>query len=54
MCTAPVRCCPPRLQGGRCCLERTLLIFIEDFAVCVVFVWSLRADSVPLTVVLGA
>jgi hypothetical protein len=38
----PVRCCLPRLQGGRCCLERKLLTLIESAVVCVVFVcWEL-------------
>jgi hypothetical protein len=54
MCTAPVRCYSPRLQGGRCCLERTLLSLIERIVVCVVFVCWLRVDAVPLSAVLGA
>jgi hypothetical protein len=54
MCTASVRCCSPRLQGGRCCLEWTLLTLIERCVVCVVFVCWLQVDIVPLSVVLGA
>jgi hypothetical protein len=29
MCTGPARCCSPRLQGGRYCLEWTLLTLVE-------------------------
>jgi hypothetical protein len=54
MCTAPARCCSPRLQDGRCCLERPLLTWIERFDVCVVFVSWLQLEFVPLRVLLGA
>jgi hypothetical protein len=52
--TAPTRSCSPRLQGGRCCLERTLLHSIERYHVFVVLLCWLRLDFVPLDVVLGA
>jgi hypothetical protein len=54
MCTAPVRCCSPRLPGGWCCLERTLLTLIERCVVRVVLVCWLRLGAVSLSVVLGA
>jgi hypothetical protein len=57
MCIVSVRCCSPRLPGGRCCLERTLLNLIERcvlLCVFVVFVCWLQLDIVPLSVVLGA
>jgi hypothetical protein len=54
MCTAPVRCCLPRLLGGLCCLERARLTLIDRNRVCVVFVCWLQLDSVRLNVILGA
>jgi hypothetical protein len=33
-CTACVRCCSQRLQGGRCCLGRTLTSLLESSVVC--------------------
>jgi hypothetical protein len=53
MCTAPARCSSPRLQGGRCYLEGTLLTLIQCCDVCVVFVCWLELEFVPLSVVLG-
>jgi hypothetical protein len=38
--------CSPRLPGGWCCLEWTLLTLIERYDVCVGFVCWLRLDYV--------
>jgi hypothetical protein len=43
--TALVHCCSPRLHGGRCFLEWTLLTLFERYLASVVFLELLRHIS---------